>query len=742
VFTMEGQVTDPGGYRFEELGWLQFQQLCTELFADAGLSPDAWHGDADRLRTARLADEVAPALGWPRAREVVVLWLTDDRARPYLREWLREALAPVLLIANRELPEMELDPGVIRIGPEQLTAALDARPQVRRRVPFVLAIRDDVGDAEALSRSSFDVDAAVALAHVFVPTGAYRRALEVLDGHGFVVLSGPPEMGKTAAARTIALAALAAGWEAHECTRPEQLWDAFSPDRPQVFIADDAFGSTEYNPAAAERWAVDLDRILRALDATHHLIWTSRPGPLRAALRRIQREHGVERWPRPAEVQVDASALDVEEKALILFRHGQSARLPRSAVSVLRLHAATIVENEHFTPERIRRFVGRRVLELADRAPGLVHEAIAWELREPTVAMATSMDALPDDLRTVLVALVDCPPGSVAQRDLAAAVRRHGDGGLSRTVTDQLDLLADHFVRVGADDRVTWVHPSWRDLVIEYVARGADVRRRFLERCSIDGLLLALSTGGGTEGERSLPLLLEDADWDSVGARLYDLTPSLDDHDALRLLLALREALTYALGTDRAEVVAIAGSVLARLRDGWDAAHAPIPVALVAEWFAVASRLRERPAPPDLIATWIESLPTASATLRDRDDVRRLDDWLTLVEALSMNDPVTLTQFGFPDAQAAALESVARSGEAVALAGADESLRDAIRATLVRLARACPTVAPATRSAREALDADEPKAVEWWEPDVQIAQSIEPPSRGIVARIMRDLHGS
>ena len=44
---------------------------------------------------------------------------------------------------------------------------------------------------------------------------------------------------------------------------------ATTPDRPQVFIADDAFGSTEYQPDAAERWAVDLDRILRALDANH-----------------------------------------------------------------------------------------------------------------------------------------------------------------------------------------------------------------------------------------------------------------------------------------------------------------------------------------------------------------------------------------------------------------------------------------------------------------------------------------
>jgi hypothetical protein len=736
-------VTDPGGYRFEELGWLQFQQLCTELLADAGLPRDAWHGDADGLRAARLPEDVAPALGWPRAKEAVVLWLVRDREQHHLREWLREAVPPVLVIANRELPEIEIDPGLIRIGPEELTAVLDARPHVRRRIPFVLGIRplDEITDAEALRQSTLDVEAATSLASVFVPTGAYHHALDALDRHGFAVLSGPPEMGKTAAARTIALAGLAAGWEAHECTRPEQLWEAYRRDRPQIFIADDAFGSTEYNPAAAERWAVDLDRILRALDGKHHLIWTSRPGPLRAALRRIHREHGVERWPKPAEVQVDASALDVEEKTLILFRHAQAARLSSGAVGVVRIHARTIVGNDHFTPERIRRFVGRRLLELADHEPGLVHEAIEWELREPTAAMATSLDALPADLRAVLVALVDCPPGPVAQRDLAAAVRRHADGGLVRPVPELVDLLADHFVRISPPDRVGWVHPSWRDLVIERLAPDVEARRRFLERCSVDGLLLALSTGGGAAGERSLPLLGEDADWDALGARLYDLMPGLDDHDALRLLLALGEALPQTLGTDRAEVAAIAGSVLTRLRSMWDAAHAPIPVALVVEWFAVAARLRERPEPPDLTATWIESLPTDAATLHDRDDLRCLDDWLALVELLQVRDPAALERFGFPRGQEPAARNLAQSGRQLALEPIDDALREHLTRTLGRLSRACPSAGQEAHAARiEMVEAG--KWVDWWEPDLGEPDAAEEQLPSIVARIMRDLRAT
>src|SRR5207253_8012877 len=217
-----------------------------------------------------------------------------------------------------------------------------------------------------------------------------------LERHRFAVLTGPPEMGKTAIARTIGLARLTEGWELHECVRPDELWNAFAPGRAQVFVADDAFGSTEYRPEAAERWALELDRVLRAMDERHMLIWTSRPSPLKAGLRRIHREHGVEHWPQPGAVHVDAAALDVAEKALILFRHAKAADLP--APNVVRTHGWRIVSHEHFTPERIRRFIAR--LPSLDLA-GNLDKVVAAEIREPTAAMRASFRALADDHRAL-----------------------------------------------------------------------------------------------------------------------------------------------------------------------------------------------------------------------------------------------------------------------------------------------------------------------------------------------------
>ena len=80
---------------------------------------------------------------------------------------------------------------------------------------------------------------------------------------------------------------------------------------------------------AAERWARDLDRILTHMDADHVLVWTSRPAPLHAGLRRVHRENGLQRFPRPGEVMVDATDLTDEEKALMLYRHAVAADLRR-----------------------------------------------------------------------------------------------------------------------------------------------------------------------------------------------------------------------------------------------------------------------------------------------------------------------------------------------------------------------------------------------------------------------------
>src|SRR3712207_9105738 len=76
-------------------------------------------------------------------------------------------------------------------------------------------------------------------------------------------------------------------------------------------------------------------------------------------------------------------------------------------------------------------------------------------------------------------------------------------------------------------------------LVVDHVAGDAGARARFLERSALDGLLLALSVGGGATGARRFPLLVTDSDWDTATDRLGAFIPALEDTQLLRLLASL-----------------------------------------------------------------------------------------------------------------------------------------------------------------------------------------------------------
>lgn len=747
------------------MGSLQFEHFCADLLGVAGAA------DTDSrpwgFSLVRRTGVESPSGGWLKGPALVLaVWLREGSSSPeaalrleHIVEHVASAcatpLASILLMTNVAAPSAPSGVQTVVLGPKELWELLRAQPALRFRLPFLLGVSDLslLISGDAACRSSGDVEGAAELARVYVPTRAYARALDLLRLHRFVVLSGPPEMGKTATARMLGLAALSDGWELHECLRPDELWQQFRPGRRQLFIADDAFGSTEYRPDTAERWALELDRVLQALDERHWLIWTSRPTPLKAALRRIHREHGVERFPKPAEVSVDAAELDAAEKALILFRHSKAADATQAAITLVRAQGWQIVSHPHFTPERIRRFVTRRLPELAEHGANAdIAAAVAAEIREPTTAMSTSYRALAPDHRAVLLALLDTPPGPVNERELSAALRRHTPNGLAQPIAEIVDRLADHFIRPIAPANVTWVHPSWRDLVIDELAADEHARGNFLRACSIQGAALALSTAGGNAGERTLPLLHHDSDWDAVGDRLATLVPQLQPPETTLILEAIAEAIQYAPEAARPELNALASETLHRLSHAWQAASTPVPSGLLSVWFALAAALPQPPPTPiaAIAASWIELLPADASDLTAAAQIVALDDWLALAELLIDNAPETLRRFGFPDAQTATLEMIINAAAELRPSTIQPASRSLLLRLLRRLARLAPTLAyEATEAATHLAEANQPAAAEP-EPELrdlspELERLLEMPlpsshrDHALVARVLRDL---
>ena len=137
--------------------------------------------------------------------------------------------------------------------------------------------------------------------------------------------------------------------------------------------------------------------------------------------------------------------------------------------------------------------------------------------------------------------------------------------------------------------RVEWVHPSWRDLVIEALAEDAETRRHFLPRCGVDGAAVALSGGGGAAGERERPLLRCDADWDALGDGLYSLLPRLRRGRGDRAARRARRGGRRSTRCSRWRGSCSSGC-------GW--AGKAISVDAIAAWTAVAVKLDPRPSRP------------------------------------------------------------------------------------------------------------------------------------------------
>src|SRR5215218_217486 len=196
----EATDADRGVYRFEELGWLEFERLANGLLAaHLGLDDDvSWSGRADEGRLAVVrGDAVLPGVGAVAGPVLVVIaWspgVGHERLRSRARHLVSEAgVVPRCALVITNAREGDEDPGDwpdaldltpttrrLSLGPKALSAIIDSNAALRCHVPAVLGVRDIAGLAEAavLDHSTAELDAARHLARVFVATRAYARTL-------------------------------------------------------------------------------------------------------------------------------------------------------------------------------------------------------------------------------------------------------------------------------------------------------------------------------------------------------------------------------------------------------------------------------------------------------------------------------------------------------------------------------------------------------------------------------------
>jgi hypothetical protein len=479
-------------YRIDELGWYTFEQLCQTLLKSRfGLALECWGGHGDWGRDAYSEKQLLKQSEWQVAPDAPCVFqvkfveganaagASPDAAlissvskearrineRRLVGQWAN--IRQYVLVTNVEFkPDLRSTIGnVIRPslddscmlslqGMADLNALLLASPAIRTSFPQLLGIQDLsslIGDAinKAVNeRSATALHIAKDISPVFVPTEAYRRTISILIKHHFAVLKGPPEVGKTAIARMLSLERAAVGWQSIEVQRSDEMLKLYNPDVHQVFTADDAFGSTEFDPVRTDEWSRDLPFILRRLDQRHLMLWTSRTKPLHDALDRMHLQGDSEAFPKPGDITVDTGILTREEKAMILYRHAKAAGLSDTAKRIVKSEAMELFDNPHFTPERIRRLIRNLKAQESHGTRMLpTREQLLDEVRRPTESMRKSFEALSRTERSFLYAMLDCGSGQVDKNQLLSATRKYTHDS-REDPSEILVRLSEHFLRV------------------------------------------------------------------------------------------------------------------------------------------------------------------------------------------------------------------------------------------------------------------------------------------------------
>ncbi len=715
-------------YRLDELGWYQFEWLCQSLLCNQyGVAIEAWGGRKDSGRDAYCEQplyfprkdnlqngpfvfqakfvENANAPGskaFPRLRSALKAEMKDVRRRLDSGEWncaptvfcllsnamiVGNARAELSRIAKPVLPDTDF----VCIGGQDLCNILDLCPKIRAVFPQILGLADlksiisSVLNKAIMEKSALALEEAAEIAAVFVQTTPFNEALLRLEKNHFVMLTGPPEMGKTAIARIIGLSKFGDNWKCYEVISPEDVFNLLDQDISQIFIADDAFGSTEYRPEKAQKWADDLSRILRVINKTHWIIFTSRSAPLNEALNKMHRQGNAQEFPDPASVIVDASQLSRYEKARILFWHARSAKLQDLHKKIVVNYHNDVITNKHFTPLRIAHLVKDRLEYIANETgydgrvrtkisswsktstdskacDHLLQEAIRRELEEPTRAMKQSFDNLPNSHKVFLISLLDC--GSYpSQKDVYEAFNRHNMGTCTSPASIICQDLYGHFLKNGqgfmCDNYVEWVHPTWRDLVIQTLYESDVLRNNFLKNAGIHGITLAISTAGGEGGERNIPLLVCPNDWDTLKNNILCFCRVHAISDVETILSSLNNLMmTLKRSTNLSNDVAVymqtlLGHILPECHVILSNNSIVIPLTVLSLYIELSLFVRPLPACPVLHTTWDAHWSNAKRALSGQDteesDLKIIGDWLALISLIEANEPRFLRQINWPD---------------------------------------------------------------------------------------------
>jgi hypothetical protein len=209
---------------------------------------------------------------------------------------------------------------------------------------------------------------------------------------------------------------------------------------------------------------------------------------------------------------------------------------------------------------------------------------------------------------------------------------------------------------------IEWIHPSVRDVAIEYLMAHDRDRQRFLRMATPSGFILAVSSAGGASGERTLPLAITRADWEALSARAREILSAESSATQLGLLQALLVALQESKGAPkeiREHLEALGTQALGSVYARWEPAGVEVAPPLLGTYYELSVAVRQLAPSPSLERVWQtlarRGLAAVRAGLIDEQAVIRLGAWIEFAVLLAANEPRFLRIAHFPRDQTESL---------------------------------------------------------------------------------------
>lgn len=340
-----------------------------------------------------------------------------------------------------------------------------------------------------------------------VVTGTYRKALQALQQHGFVLLVGEPAAGKTTIASLMAMCAMDKwGSLVLKLERPEQIRDHWNTEEASQFVwVDDAFGVMQYEADLVMEWNRILPALTTMIRGGHRIVLTSRDYIYNSARRDLKKTA----FPLMEESQVviDVKELTSQERSEILYNHVKLGNQPQRVRTVLKEFLPAVAAHSRFAPETARRLGSVEFTKALKIDQKNIDEFVAKQERW----LVETMQGMDDESQAALALLymkhgaIESPV-SLSSGEMQTIERL---GGSQAGCIRALDSLRGSFLQMAdtADGRFwRYKHPTIGDAFALILAQSPEHLQIFVDGTPIERLMELVTCGNaGVQNATILP---------------------------------------------------------------------------------------------------------------------------------------------------------------------------------------------------------------------------------------------